>query len=162
MTPVRGLLIIVGLFTVAGQLGACAPDPLDVQRTPVTVVESTVFPTLPVTTLPSTTTTIATTTTTVAAVVVEDPVAIVREVWPDDTEDQALAVFRCESHLNPDALGKLGERGIAQIHPVHRDMVRRMGFSWDQMFDARDNVTVALDIFEAQGWGPWSCRRVLS
>lgn len=159
MTPARGLLIIVGLFTVAGQLGACAPDPLDVQRTPQTVVESTVFPTPAVTTSPTTTTT---TTTTVPAVVVDDPVAIVREVWPDDTEDQALKVFTCESHLNPDALGKLGERGIAQIHPVHRDMVRRMGFSWDQMFDARDNVTVALDIFEASGWKPWSCRRVLS
>jgi len=66
----------------------------------------------------------------------------------------ALRVAECESGLNPRAVGSAGERGLFQVHPVHRAW---LGARWDQLFDPAVNVAVAFEMWTTQGWGPWSC-----
>lgn len=66
--------------------------------------------------------------------------------------------IRCESTMNPRAVGSAGERGLTQIHPIHRQRIERLGFTWDDMFDPVANLTVAFDIYREQGARPWSCR----
>lgn len=66
--------------------------------------------------------------------------------------------IRCESTMNPRAVGSAGERGLTQIHPIHRQRIERLGFTWDDMFDPAANLTVAFDIYSEQGARPWSCR----
>lgn len=65
----------------------------------------------------------------------------------------AVRVARCESHLNPRAVGRAGERGIFQIHPVH--------FGWarpGRLFEPRWNALVAYRLSRGgTDWGHWTC-----
>lgn len=67
---------------------------------------------------------------------------------------QALRVARCESHLNPRAVGSAGERGLFQIHPIH--------FRWAKprrLFDPRWNALVAYRLSRGgTNWSHWTCR----
>lgn len=67
---------------------------------------------------------------------------------------QALRVARCESHLNPRALGAAGERGIFQIHPVH--------FRWldeDRLWQPYYNARVAYRMSRGgRDWRAWTCQ----
>jgi hypothetical protein len=66
-----------------------------------------------------------------------------------------------ESAGNRRATGLYGERGLFQIHVVHRWRFERRGWSWSDAYDAEKNVEVAFEIYtEARGWWPWSCRPV--
>lgn len=69
----------------------------------------------------------------------------------------AKRVIACESTWNPQAVGRAGERGLAQVHPIHRQRIEAMGFTWDDMFDPVSNLTVAHALWSEQGWRPWSC-----
>ena len=75
--------------------------------------------------------------------------------------DEALAIVNCESRFHPNSVGGVGERGLFQVHPIHRKRIERLGYSWDDMFNPYKNVNVAYDIFKEQGWNPWTCKRVL-
>lgn len=81
-------------------------------------------------------------------------VRAIRLVFPAATENAAIRVARCESRLNPHALGRAGERGLFQIHPVH--------FAWAQpgrLYDPVWNSRVAYRLSRGgTRWGPWSCR----
>lgn len=72
---------------------------------------------------------------------------------------QWTEIVRCESTFNPHAVGSAGERGLTQVHPVHRPRIEAMGFTWDDMFDPRANLDVAYSIWSEQGTRPWSCAR---
>lgn len=72
---------------------------------------------------------------------------------------QWTEIVRCESTFNPHAVGSAGERGLTQVHPVHRPRIEAMGFTWDDMFDPRANLDVAYAIWSEQGTRPWSCAR---
>lgn len=71
----------------------------------------------------------------------------------------ALRVARCESTMRPDAVGRAGERGLMQVHPVHRARIERLGYTWDQMLQPGPNLAVAHDLYREQGWRPWTCAR---
>lgn len=73
----------------------------------------------------------------------------------------ALAVARCESGLNPRATGAAAERGIFQIHPVNRGWLNRNGFTWSQMYEAGPNIRAAALMWRQNGWGPWTCARLV-
>ena len=66
----------------------------------------------------------------------------------------ALRVARCESRLDPRALGAAGERGLFQVHPVH--------FSWAKprrLFEPRWNALVARRLSHGgTDWEAWTCR----
>jgi LysM repeat protein len=64
-----------------------------------------------------------------------------------------------ESAGNTRSVGLYGERGLFQIHVVHRWRFERRGWSWSDAFVAEKNVEIAYEIYaEARGWWPWSCR----
>ena len=75
--------------------------------------------------------------------------------------EQAVRVFGCESGFNPAA--RNGQHaGLAQLSKQYQEArARRLGFTWDQMFEPIPNLTVAADIYGESGWRPWTCRRVL-
>ena len=70
----------------------------------------------------------------------------------------ALKVAFCESKFDPSVTGRFRERGIFQIHPVHRKRIESMGYTWDQMYEVLPNIKVAYEIWSEQGWKPWTCR----
>lgn len=86
--------------------------------------------------------------------------AITRRFGP--TGGRALAVAACETGgtWNPRATGALGERGLFQIHPVHRrGAVAAAGYAWDQMYEVAPNVDVAYRISRGgTDWSAWTCK----
>jgi hypothetical protein len=52
---------------------------------------------------------------------------------------------------------ELVERGLFQIHPVHKGLIASMGYTWDEMFDAEPNIRVAVEIRRRQGLRAWTC-----
>jgi hypothetical protein len=84
------------------------------------------------------------------------PMELVDQIfgWP------GAQLVACESSWNRWAVGRFGERGLFQIHPVHRyGIVARMGYSWDDMFEVEPNIRVAVEIRYAQGLRAWTCWR---
>ena len=65
--------------------------------------------------------------------------------------DYAYSVFMCESGMRPWAIGAAGEKGVAQIHPIHW---ARFGMPPD---DLDGQLAQAAMIVAALGWGAWSC-----
>lgn len=52
-------------------------------------------------------------------------------------------------------VGRLGERGQAQVHPVHATGMARAALDFGQ---EHDRLLWALRIWERSGWAPWSCK----
>lgn len=83
----------------------------------------------------------------------------VRYVFGDEA-DNALAVFRCESGLRPDAYNPSNsngstDTGIAQINSIH-------GIREKWLKNYKINILVAKQLFDEHGhWGPWVCARKL-
>lgn len=69
------------------------------------------------------------------------------------------AIITCESNWNRWAVGAAGERGLTQIHPVHKGLVARMGYTWAQMHEVEPNLRVAAEIRRTQGLRAWTCWR---
>jgi len=88
-------------------------------------------------------------------------VAIIREVWPDDHEENALLVARRESRYVPTAVG--GTRnccyGLFQMYwSVHRSWLAKLGITEpSQLLDPRTNAEAAFALFRRNGnsWRPW-------
>lgn len=83
--------------------------------------------------------------------------AIIRDVWPDDLEDRAVAVAIRESNLVPTAKNYCCY-GLFQIYwAVHRGWLADIGVtSSGQLFDPHVNASAALALYERSGgWGPW-------
>lgn len=84
-------------------------------------------------------------------------IAIIRQVWPDDLEDKAIAIAWRESNHKP------GVRnyccfGLFQIYwNVHKGWLASMGItSAEQLYHPQANAYAALVLYNrAGGWGPW-------
>lgn len=85
------------------------------------------------------------------------PEQIIRAVWPDDSEDHAVAIAFRESRLQPTARNSCC-LGLFQInYAAHRSWLAAYGvMSPAQLLDADTNARVALALFQAAGWGPWT------
>lgn len=86
-------------------------------------------------------------------------------VWAWDCEE-AIDVFRCESDdFRPDVVygpteGAAGERGIAQLAPVHAQRFYRRGYTWADAFDPVRNLEVAHELYTDYGsWWHWRFSR---
>lgn len=69
--------------------------------------------------------------------------------WPEPELPVLDAVMFCESRCEPRAYNRSGATGLMQI----------MGF-WHHGRDAFDpavNLTMALEVWQLQGWRAWSC-----
>ena len=63
-----------------------------------------------------------------------------------------VRVFQCESRWDVNAVGALGERGIAQIHPRHAEGMAREGLDYES---ERDRLIWARALWGWHAWAPW-------
>jgi LysM repeat protein len=82
---------------------------------------------------------------------------IIREVWPDDLEDEAIRIATRESNLIPTVRNSCCY-GLFQIYyNAHRTWLASMGItSAAQLYDPRINATAALALYNNSGWAPWA------
>ena len=91
----------------------------------------------------------------------KDVVAIIREVWPDEHEENALFVAQRESKLRPNVVGGSNDCciGLFQIfYSVHRSWLKNLGVTEPaQLLDPRVNAEAAFALFKRNGnsWKPW-------
>ena len=84
--------------------------------------------------------------------------AIIREVWPDDLEDEAVRIATRESNLIP-TVRNYCCYGLFQIYySVHRTWLAQMGVtSASQLYDPRVSATAAYALYQRSGsWAPWA------
>lgn len=83
-------------------------------------------------------------------------------IWvPTEWAKDAVLVAACESQWNTNAVGDYGRsRGLFQINFVHLLFIEKMGYTWDDMFDPRANISVAVALWQREGrtWRLWSCK----
>ncbi|MDA3017662.1 MAG: transglycosylase SLT domain-containing protein [Actinomycetota bacterium] len=88
-------------------------------------------------------------------------VAIIREIWPDEHEENALFVANRESNFKPNVVGGTNDCciGLFQIYySVHRSWLANVGVTKPaQLLDPRVNAQAALALFKRNGnsWKPW-------
>ena len=87
-------------------------------------------------------------------------VDIIREIWPDELEDKAIAIARRESKLQPNVIGIPNKccYGLFQIYyRWHQQWLPKIGVTRArQLLDPRLNALAAYQIYlRNNGWGPW-------
>ena len=146
----------------AGASGPSAsPTVAPTTAAPTTAAPATTEP--PTTAAPATTDAPATTAPQVDTTVPPAPPApgeieqIIRDVWPDDLEEQALRVAWRESGYNPRAQNHCCS-GLFQIYyDVHASWLAELGInSAEDLYDPHANATAAYTLYQRSGgWSPW-------
>ena len=82
---------------------------------------------------------------------------IIRDVWPDDLEDEAIRIATRESNLIP-TVRNYCCYGLFQIYySAHRTWLASMGItSAAQLYDPLTNATAAYALYRNSGWAPWA------
>ena len=82
---------------------------------------------------------------------------IIRDVWPDELEDRAVAIATRESGLNPVARNSCC-LGLFQIYwGANQRFLSTIGISSASMlYDPLNNANAAYAMYLRSGWGPWS------
>ena len=83
---------------------------------------------------------------------------IIRDVWPDELEQKALAIAWRESSYRANAYNGSCCYGLFQMHwTAHKNWLDDFGiFTTSDLFDARKNVQAAYSLYlSSGGWGPW-------
>jgi len=84
-------------------------------------------------------------------------IQIIREVWPDELEDEAIRIATRESNLIP-TVRNFCCFGLFQVYySVHKGWLSAMGVtSAEMLYDPRVNARAAYALYQrAGGWGPW-------
>lgn len=148
--------------------GAVDPGP-PTTKPPATTQPSTTQPkaTVPATTHPPTTQPPTSVVTTEPATTQPAPPAntysraqvaqIIRDVWPDNLEDQAIAIATRESNLIPTAHNSCCY-GLFQIYfNANKSWLVGIGItSPAQLYDPQVNASAALTLYNKSGWAPWA------
>lgn len=104
-------------------------------------------------------TTVKPTTTTVAPKetwTTDEVQALIRATWPADSVDRALEVAYNESRYRSNAYNGGCCYGVFQINAsAHAWRLKARGLGTADLFDAKVNIEIAIDIFQDSGWGPW-------
>lgn len=91
----------------------------------------------------------------------------IRAIWPDAVQEKAIRVARCESALNPIAVGGPNtngtlDYGVFQFNGGGTLQEYLPGSTTAAKIDAAlhadDNIRAALRLYQARGWQPWACR----
>ena len=142
----------------------CLPEGATMPTPPVAPATTAPEADEPAPTTPATTTTVTPSTTsptTTAAPVAnlsrEQVQDLIRQTWPADQVDKALAVARRESNFIATADNGWCCVGVFQIYwTVHQGWLDDFGITKrSDLFDARKNIAAAFDMWQSQGWGPW-------
>lgn len=82
---------------------------------------------------------------------------IIRDVWPDDLENQALAIAKRESNLHPTSHNSCCV-GLFQIHwNANQRFLNSIAItSVTMLYDPITNATAAYRMYLRSGWAPWS------
>lgn len=81
----------------------------------------------------------------------------VEAIFPEAAQPRMKMIVKRESGGNPLAKNKSSSAsGCTQMLKIHAARFAKLGYSWDQRFVAYVNVRVAYDLWEEQGWSPWS------
>lgn len=84
-------------------------------------------------------------------------IKIIRDVWPDELEDKAIAIATRESNLTP-TVRNYCCYGLFQIYyKVHKNWLATIGItSAAQLYDPHTNAYAAYVMYlRSGGWGPW-------
>ena len=138
-------------------LPANASTPTTVAQTTAAKTTATTVKPTPTTVKPTATTKPPTTTVPTRSYTKAEVEAIIRQVWPDDLEDEAVRIATRESNLVPTAKNFCCY-GLFQIYfSVHKTWLASLGVTQaSQLFDPRTNAYVAYAMYlKAGGWGPW-------
>lgn len=84
-------------------------------------------------------------------------IQIIRDVWPDDLEDEAIRIATRESNLTP-TVRNFCCFGLFQVYySVHKTWLGAMGITSPEMlYDPVTNAKAAYALYQrAGGWGPW-------
>ena len=142
----------------------CLPDGA---VTPAPTVTTPPATTPPATTQPATTQPTTPPATTVPVVTDPPPPAntftkaqvaqIIRDVWPDDLEDEAIRIATRESGLIPTVRNSCCY-GLFQIYyAVNKTWLASIGVtSATQLYDPTVNASAALSLYNVRGWAPWA------
>jgi soluble lytic murein transglycosylase-like protein len=77
-------------------------------------------------------------------------------MWPADSVDRALEVAYNESRYRSGAYNGWCCYGVFQINAsAHASRLRARGLSTADLYDAKVNIEIAVEIFQESGWGPW-------
>lgn len=131
--------------------GAAMPTP------PTTVAPVTTTPATTPTTDPPSTTVPATTVAPTANLSRTEVQELIRQTWPAEEVDTALAIARRESNFIATADNGWCCVGVFQLYwTVHRGWLDDFGiFQRSDLYDARKNIAAAYHMWQTQGWGPW-------
>jgi hypothetical protein len=83
--------------------------------------------------------------------------ALVRSMWPDDSEDRAVQIVQRESNFDPSAYNGWCCYGLFQIYfDANKSSLAGLGVtSAQQLYDPVTNINVALWMYQRSGWRPW-------
>lgn len=78
----------------------------------------------------------------------------IRDTFPEDP-DTAVRIAKCESSMNPKAINRKNKNGsvdygLFQINSVH-------GYTENYLMDIDNNLRIARELYDRQGWRPWVC-----
>lgn len=144
--------------------GATMPASPTTTTSPSTTTPSTTTPsitspstTAPVTTAPSTTAAPSSSVAPVANLSRSEVQELIRQTWPEDEVEKALAVARRESNFIATADNGWCCVGVFQIYwTVHRSWLAEFGITQrSDLYDARKNIAAAHHMWQRSGWGPW-------
>jgi LysM repeat protein len=81
---------------------------------------------------------------------------IIRDVWPDSLEEEAIRIATRESNLIPTVRNACCY-GLFQIYyTAHKTWLASIGVtSAAQLYDPRVNASAALALYNISGWAPW-------
>lgn len=76
---------------------------------------------------------------------------------------QARRIAKCESEMNPNAKSRTNDHGLFQINYVHRNAFPQVTGSpfFNGAYNPYENAEYARDLYNRQGWRPWTCRKAL-
>ncbi len=82
---------------------------------------------------------------------------IIRDIWPDDLENEAIRIATRESNLIP-TVKSYCCYGLFQIYfSAHSTWLASIGVTnAAQLYDPRVNATAALSLYNRSGWAPWA------
>ncbi|MEO3926246.1 peptidoglycan-binding protein [Micromonosporaceae bacterium B7E4] len=89
----------------------------------------------------------------------------IRAVFPDSIANKAVRVARCESGLNPIAVG-LNTNGTKDVGVFQFNTGGTLqeylpgstvAVQIDRALSSADNIHAAYDLYRARGWQPWTC-----
>jgi Transglycosylase SLT domain len=82
---------------------------------------------------------------------------LIRQMWPAESLDKALDVAFKESNYQARAYNGSCCYGVFQIHyQSHKRRLAARGLGLEGLYDPKVNIEIALEIFQEQGWSPWT------